>query len=184
MEIPAFPRDFTAANLQDERVAQRRANAKRADSAKEQQMNKHWKLIQGMTIAAVFTSFSFTAMSGEPADTQKADETIEEIIVTEGPIARHHEGWTTGGLPVEILKLSQRVSYADLDLSMAADQAVLKKRIETGAKMSCEALADAYAVDFQGRKAIPRCIESTVKRSEKQVHAAIAADQAAKVAAR
>jgi UrcA family protein len=142
-------------------------------------MNKFWKLLQCMTIAAMFTSLGSTAMADEPTSAQDADEPIEEVIVTEGPIARHHEGWTTGGLPVHVMKLTRR-----LDLSTAADQAVFAERIETAAKLSCEELAEAYPVEFWGRKAIPRCIEEAVNRSEKQAQAIIANQKAAKVAAR
>jgi UrcA family protein len=168
----------------NEGVAQQRAKTNRADTAKEHQMNKHWRLIQAMTVAAVFTSLSFTAMSDEPIGAMEADEPIEEVIVKEGPIARRQEGLTTGGLPVNFIKLTRRVSYADLDLSAAADEAVFRKRIETAAKMSCEELAEAYPVEFWGRKAIPRCIEEAVDRSENQVLAIIADEKVAKVAAR
>lgn len=145
-------------------------------------MNKHWRLIQAMTIAAVFTSLSFTAMSDEPTGAKEADELIEEVIVAEGQIASHQEG--VGGVPVIFMKLTRRVSYADLDLSTVADEAVLRERIETAAKMSCEELAEAYPIEFWGRKAIPRCIEEAVDRSEKQVLAIIADQKVAKVAAR
>ena len=147
-------------------------------------MNKLWSLIQAMAVAAVFTSLSITAIADEPTSAKVADEPIEEVIVTEGPIARLQEGWTTGGLPVNFIKLTRRVSYADLNLASAADEAVLRARIEAAAKMSCEELAEAHPVEFWGRKAIPRCIEEAVDRSENQVLAIIADQKVAKVAAR
>ena len=138
-------------------------------------MNRLWKLTRGVAAAAMLALPSFAGSPDGMAVAQESVAGLEEVMVIEAPLARRQDGWTTGGLPVEIIEVKRRVSYADLDLSKEADVTAFKTRIQTAAQISCEELAASYPVSFTGRWAIAHCTDEALHRSEKQIQNAIAA---------
>jgi UrcA family protein len=106
-----------------------------------------------------------------------SDDYDKKVIVTEGPVIRRQEGRTKRGFPIEIIELTRRVSYADLDLSKEADVSVFELRVETAAKRSCEQLANKQSFESTSASAITRCVSEAVDRSVEQMQAAIAANQ-------
>lgn len=63
-----------------------------------------------------------------------ADDVYEEEIIVEG---RH------GRLPADVETVSQRVSYADLDLYYAEDRKELRRRVSLTARDLCERLGES-----------------------------------------
>jgi len=101
---------------------------------------------------------------------------IEEIVEVAAPVVRRQYGRPNAiGMRVETIKLSQRVSYADLDLSKHADVIEFKVRIEATAKESCEQLSDMVPFDQSDRREIRRCTNRAVDNVEDDVQEAIAA---------
>ena len=128
-------------------------------------------------VSGAFLAFAATGLviNPDPAIAQQAAEEVIEEIVVEAPIVRRRVGRTTSGVPIEVIELRRRVSYADLDLSKYADVTELKTRIETTAKESCERLSDMFPLDPSDRLEIRRCTNEAVDSTEEEVQAAIAA---------
>lgn len=93
--------------------------------------------IIGAMIAGT-TYFSHSAVAEEASG---QPEVMQEITIV-APYLVHKQvvGRSTIGAPIEVLSISRRVSYADLDLTKASDAATLKKRISDTAKDACEYL--------------------------------------------
>ena len=126
---------------------------------------------------ALLALLSFTWTTDLTAVAQQAAEVIEEVVVIAAPIERR---WTERGKyggEVEVIELTRRVSYADLDLSKQADVTVLETRIETAAKDSCEKLSEMFPLSPSDNAEIRRCINKASDGTEEQVQAAIAAAQ-------
>ena len=79
-----------------------------------------------------------------------AQDDQEDIVIT-----GHY-----GRLPDNIESASQHVSYADLDLSYAADRNVLKHRIELTARYLCDRLGED---DSSSSSLVPSCRETAVR---------------------
>jgi UrcA family protein len=79
-----------------------------------------------------------------------AQDDQEDIVIT-----GHY-----GRLPDNIESASQHVSYADLDLSYAADRHVLKHRIELTARYLCDRLGES---DSSSSGLVPSCREAAVR---------------------
>lgn len=111
------------------------------------------------------------AIASGPAIAQE----VKEVIV-EAPraVVRKVERTNTGA-PVEILTLTRRVSYADLDLSKSADAATLETRINDTAKDSCTQLDKM--IPLLGRSDDGDCVKKAVDGAMVQAKAAIAAAQ-------
>lgn len=115
-----------------------------------------------LTLAAV----GFMIASG-PVVAQE----VREIIV-EAPYVVHEKvGRTSSGATVELVTLTRRVSYADLNLAMQADVATLNQRIDDTAKSSCKQLDSLYPLEPKD----PACAKKAVDGAKAQVEAAIAA---------
>jgi UrcA family protein len=140
-------------------------------------MNKLRNLMRGMASTALLALFSFTwTTDGMATDQQVAGE-MEEVVVLAAPIMRR---WTEPGRyggEAEVIELTRRVSFADLDLSSQADVTTLETRIEAVAKESCEALSDLFPLDPSDKTEIHVCTKKAVKGTREQVKAAIASVQ-------
>lgn len=140
----------------------------RANFAQEDQMNRHWKVKQGLaaTVLQVFLGFSWAC--SPLAVAQQANEEMEEVAVIKAPIERRYEGRTIRG-PILVIEFKRRVSYADLDLSERADVTTLETRIETVARESCEELSNM--IPFGDRMESRRCMKRAIHGTEGQVQA-------------
>lgn len=140
-------------------------------------MNRFRKFMQGMVSMALLPLLSLTWPTDAKAVEQQVTAEMEEVVVVEAPIMR---SWTERGRyggKVEVIELTRRVNYADLDLSKQADVATLETRIEATAKASCKALSDMFPLDPSDTKEILSCTKKAVNGTKKQVQAAIAAAQ-------
>jgi UrcA family protein len=104
----------------------------------------HMHRMRNATIAGVVaivggTGFLSTSAVAEEISTQP--EAVQGITIV-APYVVHREmvGKSNIGAPIEILSVSRRVSYADLDLTKVSDTAELKKRISDTAKDTCKYL--------------------------------------------
>ena len=70
-----------------------------------------------------------------------------------------------GRVPDDVDSLSQRVSYADLDLRYAGDRRELRHRIEASARYLCDRLGE----DDDVRSALPSCREAAVNDAMERV---------------
>ena len=66
--------------------------------------------------------------------------------------------------------LSQAVNYSDLDLTLAADQAVLKRRVDDTARSLCDRLGEGGSSDAIA----PSCRDAAMRDSREQIRIAIA----------
>jgi UrcA family protein len=81
-------------------------------------------------------------------------------------------GRSYSGVPIEVISLTRRVSYADLDLTTQSGAAELEKRVNETAQAACKELDTLYPLTAAGG---PACVKSTVDESMVQVRAAISA---------
>jgi UrcA family protein len=78
----------------------------------------------------------------------------------------------------EARSLSQAVSYADLDLTLAADQVALKSRVSDAARSLCDRLGEGATTAAFG----PSCRDAAVRDTQDQMKMAIAEAPARKAA--
>lgn len=129
----------------------------------------------GHLCAGLVAAIGIVGMTGAPAIAQQAaEEAIEEIVV-QAPVERRQRKWTKSGGWIEVIELSRRVSFTDLDLSKYADVTELETRIETTAKGTCEQLAEMFPLDKSDRDEVRRCTQKAIKGADEQLQAAIAA---------
>jgi len=86
-------------------------------------------------------------------------------------------GRTAIGAPVVLASVDYRVSYSDLDLSIASNAKVLKTRVQDAARGACADLERLYTVGNG------ECSHKAVEGAMPQVLSAIAAAEARKTAA-
>jgi UrcA family protein len=80
----------------------------------------------------------------------------QEDIIVEGR-------W--GRLPDDVDSLSQRVSYADLDLRFAEDRRELRHRVDLTARYLCDRLGE----DDNSSSVVPSCREAAVRDAMRRV---------------
>ena len=112
------------------------------------------------------------ATAASAADTQVAGEVT---VQAERPTAKV-VGRTGIGAPVVLASVDYRVSYSDLDLSIASNAKVLNTRVQDAARSACADLERLYP---DGNS---ECSRKAVERAMPQVHSAIAAAEARKTA--
>lgn len=95
-----------------------------------------------------------------------------ELVVVAPRLVRHEVGRTSSGSPVELISLSRRVSYADLDLKVHANVIELDKRIENIAKEACEQLATLFPLSESSTE---DCVDDAIDGAMAQARAAIEA---------
>jgi UrcA family protein len=76
------------------------------------------------------------------------------------------------GAPIELVTLTRRVSYADLDLTTQSGAAELEKRVNETAQAACKQLDDLYPLTAPGGQS---CVKGAVEDAMEQARAAIAA---------
>jgi UrcA family protein len=76
------------------------------------------------------------------------------------------------GVPVEVVSISQRVSYADLNLASVSGSQEMEARVRSTARALCEKLDQRYPLSgFQTET----CVRNTVSKGMADVRAAISA---------
>jgi UrcA family protein len=97
-----------------------------------------------------------TLASAVPALAQEYYPDTQEDIVVEGR-------W--GRVPDDVDSLSQRVSYADLDLRYAEDRRELRHRVDLTARYLCDRLGE----DENSSSVVPSCREAAVRDALRRV---------------
>ena len=108
----------------------------------------------------------------EPAIAQRAGDPIFEITVVAPRLVRKESERTPVGGKTELVSMTRRVTFDDLDLTMHADVLELEKRINDTAKETCELLASVFPLSDPKT---PDCVRESVDKAMVQVRAAIAA---------
>jgi len=127
-------------------------------------MNKNILARRTPRLALVAIGF---AIAGGPVVAQQ----VSEIIVEAPRAVTQQVGRTPTGVPVELITLTRRVSYADLHLAQSADAATLEARINATAKEACKQLDTLYPL----LPSDPECVKKAVDGGMVQAKAAIAA---------
>jgi UrcA family protein len=110
---------------------------------------------------------------GVAAQTARVGEPVFELTVVaprlvRRPVARE----SATGAPVELVSLTRRVSYSDLDLTQHADVLELDRRIEAVAREACEQLAGVFPLSDPKT---PDCVAEAVSGAKAQAERAVAA---------
>lgn len=100
-----------------------------------------------------------------------AADTVHELTVTAPEVTRERVGRSTIGAPIDLVAVTHRVDYSDLDLSRTADAAKLQERVRASADHACAELRKIVRFDHVDR----RCERQVAQRAMEQVNAAIAA---------
>ncbi|HET6970563.1 MAG TPA: UrcA family protein [Phenylobacterium sp.] len=109
---------------------------------------------------ALMSATALVAVRPAAAQTVYDDvPTVGEVVVYGGPIG-------PDGRPE---RLSQAVSYADLDLSTWAGRDALRHRIRDTARSLCDALGESRASDPIG----PSCVDNAVRSASTQMRVAV-----------
>lgn len=121
-------------------------------------------------LAALVTVSGATSARAQPA---RVGEPVFELTVVAPRLVRKQaarEGAT--GAPVELVSLTRRVAYADLDLTLHADVQELDRRIEAVAREACEQLARVFPLSDP---ATPDCVAEALKGAKSQAAEAVRA---------
>jgi UrcA family protein len=114
-------------------------------------------------------------ISQAAAQEAQAGAEAEEVVVVGAPIQRSRaKGWGTYGSSTEVIELSRRVSYADLDLTKYEDVMEMEKRIETTARESCEKLSDMFRLELPKANEVRTCTKTAVANARERLQVAIA----------
>ncbi len=118
---------------------------------------------------------AMTAMAGTgAAAVAEAEDAGQQAQVTvqASHVKRKEIGVSESGAPIELIQLSRRVSYADLDLSSTQGAAVLDKRIEATARAACQQLKTLYPLE-QWDTDTSTCVADAVRDAKKQAEVAL-----------
>lgn len=111
------------------------------------------------------------AADGDFARAQQA-AALQEITVVAPRLIAREAGRTAAGSKVELISLTRRVVYGDLNLSLHDDVITLEKRVSEIAKESCDTLAKMYPLSDPST---PNCVEQATKEAKKQIDQVVAA---------
>jgi UrcA family protein len=117
---------------------------------------------------AALSLFIASGLAAEAAT--PSDNPMLEVQVQAQRVVRHVVGRDSAGIPTELIQLTRRVGYSDLNLTKYADVTKLKTRIDTTAKQACKALADMYPLVAPNN---PDCVKEAVDGAMKQAQVAI-----------
>jgi len=115
------------------------------------------------------------AMANAVATAQEKSETAEVKIEAARPVERI--GRTSSGAPIEIVQLTRRVSYADLDLATHEGAKELENRVNETAKAACKQLDTLYPLGTSqgpGTRGL-HCVKDAVAGAMPQLRAAVTA---------
>ncbi len=119
-----------------------------------------------LVIAAGFT------LGGGAALGQQKDTSIEEITIQAPRLVQHKAVRGIGPTNTELVSLTRRVTYGDLDLALHSDVMELEKRISDTAKEACEQLAKMYPFSAPNT---PDCVKEAMASAKAQTDEVIAA---------
>lgn len=125
----------------------------------------------GLVVALLAGAF---VGNDQGAFAQQTGDRIEEIVVT-APAMYRREVSDSPTMKTEVVELTRRVTFGDLDLTKHAGVTELNARIEAVARDSCERLAEMFRLDEPGIRGVERCTEEAVQRAEEQVEEIVAA---------
>jgi UrcA family protein len=112
-------------------------------------------------------------VAGVAAQTARVGEPVFELTVVAPRLVRRQTARdSASGAPAELVSLTRRVSYSDLDLTRYADVRELDRRIETVAREACEQLAGVFPLSDSNT---PDCVAEAVAGAKAQAERAIAA---------
>ena len=105
------------------------------------------------------------------AQAQTQPHTVREIVITSPKVVHERIGRSSNGAHEELISLSHRITYDDLDLSKTADLATLRNRVKDAAELGCQQLEKIYPLSQHD----PDCIKKAVGRAMPQIRAATGA---------
>lgn len=105
------------------------------------------------------------------AQAQTQPHTVREIVITSPKVVHERIGRSSNGAHEELISLSHRITYDDLDLSKTADLATLRNRVKDAAELGCQQLEKIYPLSQHD----PDCIKNAVGRAMPQIRAATGA---------
>ncbi len=106
-------------------------------------------------------------LASPPIVAQRVGDPIFTITVTAPRLVRQEVGRTSSGAPVEMISLTRRVDYKDLDLKQHASVVELETRVREVAKEACDQLARVYPLSDPQT---PDCVKTAVDKAMAQVH--------------
>lgn len=109
-------------------------------------------------------------LTSGPALGQEQAKAPEEITVQAPRLIREQS--TLSGGKTELISLTRRVSYADLDLTKHKDVMMLEQRIKDTAREACTALAKMYP---NADASNPDCMRQAEKGAMDQANSVVAA---------
>jgi UrcA family protein len=112
----------------------------------------------------MFGTFAFTGVT-------LAQDADPEFVVSSTRANGHALG-SVPGVPEQIISVSQRVSYADLNLASTTGSREMEERVRSTAKTLCEKLDQKYPLSGIQQET---CVRNTVSKSMVDVRLAIAA---------
>jgi len=121
-----------------------------------------WRGMQMTLVAAGVVMASAPALAQQPAQVTIQAERPAKVV-----------GRSYTGVPIELVTLTRRVSYADLDLTTHAGATELEKRVSDTAKDACKQLDTLYPLTAADTG--PSCVKKATDDAMTQAHAAIAA---------
>jgi UrcA family protein len=107
--------------------------------------------------------------------TSQAQQLDEVIVSAQRIVATSRVGQSSSGIPDELISISFRINYSDLDLTKSADINTLQSRLEAAARSGCAQLDKLYP--FTPHEA-PKCVKKALADSSAQLEHAIAAAKA------
>ena len=126
-------------------------------------MKNHASRLSLAAVAAGFAIASGTAVAQQPT----------EIIVEAPRVQRTAEHGPAGG-PIDIISVTHRVSYRDIDIGTHSGALVLEQRIKDAAKAACKEIEKLYPLAAPV-PSDPPCEKSATDKAMVQARVAIAA---------
>lgn len=113
----------------------------------------------------------------------RSDELLPEVTVTAyQPVSKL--GRDANGRPIEVVRLSRAVSYADLDLSTYTGATELQARVKTAAKAVCKELEDMYPEGNEAGLPAGSCVQEAINSAAPQLKVAVSNAEKARGASR
>jgi UrcA family protein len=141
-------------------------------------MNKTTLIVRALpaAVTAVALALASAIASGEESSSK------QEIRIESGKIVTVKQLNSRFGMQPEALQLTNRVSYADLDLSTPSGAAQLKSRIRDTASSVCKQLMDYSPSDTAIDAMLDQknCVEDAIDGAMTQARQVIASAEAAK----
>lgn len=142
-------------------------------------MRSRFLVLAAMAVPALFAGFVLTgsvAMAKQDDSSQQMSKSAEEEVIVVAPRimqTKIRQRTPYGVAHYDLMTLTHRLSYADLDLSRPKDVKTLERRIRATANQLCLRLANAPPA--QPRSMV--CVHQAVHTAMEQARVAIAAAQ-------